>query len=93
MARMGKNVDLFLAHGLRTIAAYVPDADALRRGSPGVVVAGGDESRGKLAYQASAALAERLGTPLVHFPGDHGGFGQDAPKFAETLEKVLREAP
>jgi pimeloyl-ACP methyl ester carboxylesterase len=90
MTRMGKNVELFLAHGLRTIAGYVPDVAALRRGSARVVMAGGEESRGTPAYEAGAALAQQLGTTLVHFPGDHGGFGQHAPRFAETLDTALR---
>jgi pimeloyl-ACP methyl ester carboxylesterase len=90
MARMGKNVELFLAHGLRPIGAYVPDVDALRRGTTRVVIAGGDASRGAPAYQAGAALAQRLGRPLVQFPGDHGGFMGQAPAFAETLHEVLR---
>ena len=90
MGRMGKNVELFLAHGLRPIGVYVPDVETLKRGTTRVVVAGGEESRGAPAYQAGAALAQRLGSPLVHFPGDHGGFMRQAPAFAEKLHEVLR---
>lgn len=91
MRRMGKNVDSFLAHGIRQVASHVPDVPALRRGSTRVVVAGGEASRGQPAYEASAVLAERLGTTLVHFPGDHGGFTSQPAAFAERLHKVLRE--
>jgi pimeloyl-ACP methyl ester carboxylesterase len=91
MARMGKNVDRFLAHGLRAISAYVPDVSALRAASTRVVVAGGQESRRQPAYQASAVLAARMGTTVVDFPGGHGGFGRHPAEFAETLHRILRE--
>ena len=91
MARMGRNVDGFLAHGLRAISAYVPDVSALRAASTRVVVAGGQESRRQPAYQASAALAARLGTTIVDFPGGHGGFGSHPAEFADTLHRTLRE--
>jgi hypothetical protein len=55
-------------------------------------VAGGEASRRQPAYEASAVLAERLVTTVVHFPGDHGGFGTHPAAFAETLHKVLRGA-
>jgi hypothetical protein len=55
-------------------------------------VAGGEASRGQPAYEASAVLAERLVTTVVHFPGDHGRFGTHPAAFAETLHKVLRGA-
>src|SRR5262245_14922222 len=89
MARMGRNVDLFLAHGLRRISAYLPDIPALRNGSTNVVVGGGEASRRQPAYEAGAALADQLGTPVVHFPGGHGGFGSDPAAFAETLHRAL----
>jgi hypothetical protein len=53
-------------------------------------------SEGELAHRAAQALAERLGTTPVEFPGDHAGFlggeyGQtgDPDAFAATLRKVL----
>jgi hypothetical protein len=42
-----------------------------------------------LAYRAAVALAERLGTDAVTFPGDHGGFGSHPAEFAKTLHKAL----
>ena len=35
------------------------------------------------------ALAERLGTPLVEFPGGHGGFSSDPEDFAAVLRRTL----
>jgi hypothetical protein len=49
----------------------------------------GESSGGQLAHRAAVALAERLGTPPVTFPGDHGGFGSRPGELAETLHKVL----
>jgi pimeloyl-ACP methyl ester carboxylesterase len=89
MARMGRNMELFLAHGLREVGAFVPDVAALRAGSPHIVVAGGDASQGQLAHRCAVALAERLGTDVVVFPGDHGGFMTQPDAFAARLHDVL----
>jgi hypothetical protein len=57
------------------------------------------ESEGQLAYRGAVAVAERLGTDLVRFPSDHGGFlggeyGQagDPDAFAAKLREVLTGA-
>ena len=79
----------FFGHGLLPIALYEPDVAALRSAPTRVVVAGGTTSRGELAQRTAAALAERLGTPLVEFPGGHGGFASDAEDFAAVLRRTL----
>jgi pimeloyl-ACP methyl ester carboxylesterase len=89
MARMGQNVERFLAHGLRQIGAFVPDISVLRASSPQIVIGGGEASGEQLAYRAAIALAERLGTKVVHFPGDHGGFTTHPAPFAARLHAVL----
>jgi pimeloyl-ACP methyl ester carboxylesterase len=70
---------------------YEPDFDSLRTASTRVVVAGGVESEGTFPYRAGLAVADRLGTDLVQFPSNHGGFHEDGePKaFAATLHRVL----
>jgi hypothetical protein len=70
---------------------YEPEFDALRRASTRIVVAGGTESEGTFPYRAALAVAERLGTEVVIFPSDHGGFTQqgDPDAFAATLRRVL----
>ncbi len=90
-ARMGGNLEFFVAHLIRPVSGYVPDIEALRAAPARIVVAAGEESRAKpwAVYEASVALAERLGTDVVHFPGHHGGFGTHPGQFAETLRKVL----
>lgn len=88
MARMGRNVERFLAHNVRQISGYVPDVATLRAGSTRIVAAVGDASRGQLAHQCGVALAERLGTPAVYFPGGHG-VPTPPDAFAETLHELL----
>ena len=79
----------FFGHGLLPITLYEPDVAALRAAPGRVVVAGGTTSRGEFAQRTAAALAERLGTPLVDFPGGHVGFASDAEAFAAVLRRTL----
>jgi pimeloyl-ACP methyl ester carboxylesterase len=88
--RMMGNLDFFFAHGRKAIVAYVPDVETLKKGSPRVVAGAGEATTGHTAHRAAVALAERLGTPAVIFPGDHGGFGSHAAAFAERLDPVLK---
>lgn len=92
MARLGRNLELFLAHGLQPIGRFVPDLAALRAAAVPITVAGGETSGPQPAYRAAVALAERLGTSLVAFPGDHGGFTTHARAFADRLDEVLARA-
>jgi sugar phosphate isomerase/epimerase len=41
------------------------------------------------AWRTAVALAERLGTKVVHFPGDHGGFTTHPEPFAARLYELL----
>jgi hypothetical protein len=65
----------------------------LRGASARIVVAGGAESEGTFPYRAALAVAERLGTEVVIFPGHHGGFHEqgDPEAFAATLHRVLTD--
>jgi pimeloyl-ACP methyl ester carboxylesterase len=83
------HLEHFLAHGVRQISAYVPDVTTLQAGSPRVIVAVGDASRGLLADRCGVALAERLGITVRYFPGDHGGYATHPDAFAETLHQVI----
>jgi hypothetical protein len=79
----------FFAHGLLPITLYEPDLAALQNAPTRVVVAGGTASRGELAQRTAAALADRLGTRLVDFPGGHGGFASDPEDFVAVLRRTL----
>ncbi len=89
MAQMQRNMDFWLGHYFRAIAAYEPDFAALKAGSSRIVPAVGDQSRGELAHEGGLGLAERLGTKAMVFPGAHGGFESHAPEFATRLREVL----
>ena len=77
---------------------FEPDFEALRAASTRVVMAAGAESGGTMAARGAFAVADRLGTTAVMFPGDHGGFfggeyGQagEPDAFAAKLREVLAE--
>ena len=92
MVQGNPNFEQFLAHGLRPVSRHVPDVAALRAASTRIVVAAGELSQGTAAYQGAAALAERLGSEVVHVPGDHGGFMTHTGPFAEVLHALFRGA-
>jgi clorobiocin/coumermycin A biosynthesis protein CloN7/CouN7 len=79
----------FFRHSLLPIALYQPDVTALKGAPVRVVVAGGTTSKGQFAQRTAVALAERLGTPLIDFPGGHVGFLSDALDFAGVLRRTL----
>jgi pimeloyl-ACP methyl ester carboxylesterase len=90
MAQMQRNMDFWLGHYFLAISAYEPDFDALKAGSSRIVPGVGEESGGELANEGGLALAKRLGTEAVVFPGAHGGFESHAPEFATKLREVLQ---
>ena len=84
--------------GLNMISTpgYRHDIDALRAAPVRIVIGVGAQSAAMLAGRAGTAVAERLGTAPVTFPGGHDGFvaGGDGDMrepdaFAATLRKVL----
>jgi pimeloyl-ACP methyl ester carboxylesterase len=88
-ARVSGNFEYWLAHGLRPLSFYRPDVQALRAGRPRVVVGIGEASAGQPIEKMGMALAERLGTRPLRFPGDHLGFEAHADTFADTLHGAL----
>jgi pimeloyl-ACP methyl ester carboxylesterase len=89
MAQLQKNMDFWLGHYFLAISAYEPEFDVLKAGSTRIVPGVGEDSRGELANEGGLALAKRLGTQAVVFPGAHGGFESHAPEFAVKLREVL----
>jgi clorobiocin biosynthesis protein CloN7 len=79
----------FFGHGLLPIALYPPDFTALRAASTRVMVAGGTTSKGEFAQRTAVELAQRLGTPLIDFPGGHAGFVSESKEFAVLLRRCL----
>jgi pimeloyl-ACP methyl ester carboxylesterase len=92
----GARNDPLLGQNLVTCNYYQHDLDALRAAPTRVVIGVGAQSGAGLAGRAAVAVAERLGTAPVTFPGGHGGFlggeyGQteEPDAFAATLRDVL----
>jgi pimeloyl-ACP methyl ester carboxylesterase len=87
--RMMGNMDFFFGHGRKAIVDYVPDIATLKIGPTRIVIGVGETTKGQTAHRAALALAERLGTEPVVFPGDHGGYGSHPDAFAKRLEQVF----
>ena len=89
IARMRASTGHFLAYLIRPTTSYRPDIRALQAASTRIVVGAGTTSRGQLANRTAVALATELGTPVVDFPGDHGGFVVLPQQFGRELDRVL----
>jgi len=94
----GSRNDPLVGQNIISCNYYQHDFDALRAASTRVVVAVGAESGRMMAGRAGVAVAERLGTTPVTFPGGHDGFlggeyGRTShpDAFAATLRKVLSD--
>ena len=92
----GSRNDPLLGLNMPSCPAYEHDFDALRAVPTRVVIGVGEESAQMAAGRAGTAVAARLGTPPVTFPGGHAGFlggeyGEPGKpdEFAATLRTVL----
>jgi clorobiocin biosynthesis protein CloN7 len=91
VATMRAATGMFLAHLLRPTTHYRPDVEALRAAPARIVVAAGATSKGQLAHRCAVTLADRLGRPVVEFPGDHAGFVALPEQCAQILDQVLTQ--
>jgi len=92
----GSRDDALLCLNMPSCPAYRHDFDALQAAPCRIVIGVGADSSQNLAGRGGTAVAERLGTPPVTFPGGHDGFlggehgGMGKPdEFAVTLREVL----
>jgi pimeloyl-ACP methyl ester carboxylesterase len=83
-----ENMTFFLAHDAAAARNHVLDVDALK-GRP-IVPAAGATSKQLFPHHCAQALAERLGRPLVEFPGGHNGYAFHPRGFAAKLDEALR---
>lgn len=95
----GSRDDPLVGQNMPSCPAYRHDFAALRAGSARIMLGVGEESAETVAGRAAAAVAERLGTQPVMFPGGHDGFlggeyGQTGKPdaFAATLREVLSQS-
>jgi pimeloyl-ACP methyl ester carboxylesterase len=87
--RQRANDDLFFLHMLKPFTRYRPPLDTLRSTTARVVLAVGESSGEEIAGRSTRALADRLGSAPVTFPGDHGGFMADPVAFAAAIQRTL----
>ena len=92
----GSRNDPLVGQNIIACNAYQHDFAALRAASTRIVIGAGAQSGAILPGRAAVAVAERLGTPPVTFPGGHDGFlgGEygstgEPDAFAATLRTVL----
>ena len=90
--------DPLVGLNMPSTADYQHDFAALHEAPTRIVVGVGAQSANMMAGRAGIAVAERLGTAPVTFPGGHDGFlgGEygrtgDPDAFATTLRKVLTD--
>ncbi|RSS51429.1 alpha/beta fold hydrolase [Streptomyces sp. WAC01280] len=77
----------------RIVPAFMsstPDLNRLAALSDRLVLAGGRDSVGELAYRPAALMAERLGLELLHFPGGHVGSTTHPAPFGDVLREAFR---
>ena len=95
----GSRNDPLLGQNMISCPHYEHDFAALRAASTRIVIGVGEESGQTVTGRASVAVAGRLGTMAVTFPGGHDGFlggeygGMGKPDaFAATLRTILDNA-
>ncbi|WP_024754834.1 alpha/beta fold hydrolase [Streptomyces exfoliatus] len=80
----------FVGRIVPAFMSYTPDLNRLEALSDRLVLAGGQDSVGELAYRPAALVAERLGLELLHFPGGHVGSTTHPAPFGEVLREAFR---
>ncbi|MFI6317808.1 alpha/beta fold hydrolase [Nonomuraea sp. NPDC050556] len=83
------NAEFFMAREYLPLATFSPDLDTIRRNKVPMVTAAGRQSAGAYYARTARIQAERLGCPILEFPGNHLGFIFEAPGFATTLRGAL----
>jgi pimeloyl-ACP methyl ester carboxylesterase len=89
--RPAQNTVFLIEHEFAMYDRYWFDFAALRSASTQtrIVIAAGRSGREYLGYRNAAAVADRLGTAVVEFPGHHVGYVSHPRAFAERLHNVI----
>jgi pimeloyl-ACP methyl ester carboxylesterase len=85
----GSRDDPLLGLHMTACVGYQPDFGALRAAPTRIVLGVGAQSGQMMAGRAAVAVADRLGTTPVTFPGGHDGFLSDPGAFAAVLRTAL----
>ena len=85
----GSRDDPLLGPHMTACPGYQHDFGALRAARTRIVLGIGTQSGQMMAGRAATAVAGRLGSTPVTFPGGHDGFISDPAAFAAVLRSVL----
>jgi pimeloyl-ACP methyl ester carboxylesterase len=85
----GSRDDPLLGLHMTACTGYQLDFDGLRAAPARILLGTGAQSGQMLAGRAAVAVAGRLGTTPVTFPGGHDGFRSDPGAFAAVLRTAL----
>jgi len=92
----GSRRDTLVGQNIISCTHYRHDFGAIAKAPTRVVIGVGEKSGQTMAARGGRAVAERLNTAPVTFPGDHGGFlptdfnpNGDPDAFAATLRETL----
>jgi len=85
----GSRDDPLLGLHMTACAGHQHDFEALRAAPTRIILGVGTQSGQMMAGRAAVAVARRLGTTPVTFPGGHDGFLSDPGAFATVLRTVL----
>ena len=83
------NLEFFLTYDFPAVRRHELNVAALQAAPTRIVAAAGRPSGEASAYRCAVALADRLGTGIVEFPGGHNGFVTHPRAFATRLREVL----
>lgn len=70
----GSRDDPLFGVNMLTLPPFIPEFAAVAAAPTRLVIALGEDSTGQMTACSAIAVAERLGTSAVVFPGGHGGF-------------------
>lgn len=88
-----KNMTFLFEHEFAMYDRYQLDFVALKQAmtQSRIVLAGGRDCKESSTYRSAAAVADRLGTRIVDFPGRHIGYVTNPSLFARHLCELLNE--
>jgi pimeloyl-ACP methyl ester carboxylesterase len=88
-AARAANLSFFLTHDAPAALAYKFELAALKAAGARILPAAGITTGDVVPRHSAMALAERIGQPLVEFPGGHSGYALNPRAFALRLREVL----
>jgi pimeloyl-ACP methyl ester carboxylesterase len=91
VATRAANREFFFAHDVPAVHSYRLDIAALTTVGMRIVPAAGRTSQETWTHHCAIALADRLNTEYVLFPGGHNGYILHPKAFAARLHQVLGE--